>query len=77
MNVDALILFLVLVAGLLAITIFFYGGELVLHWLEKPASSQALASSAGQPVPGSTGAGAPDAIPAADRFDDDGSYQIS
>ena len=34
MNVNALTVFLVVLGELLAITIFFYGGRLVLHWLE-------------------------------------------
>lgn len=76
MNVNALILFLVLLGGLLALTIFFYGGEVVLHFLEKPDSTQALGSGRPQTQISAEPA-ASDAVSAADRiaadrFDDDG-----
>jgi hypothetical protein len=48
MNLNVLTLFLVLLAALAAITVFFYGGALVLRWLEEPDSRQALANSAEQ-----------------------------
>jgi hypothetical protein len=72
MNLDALIMFIALLGGLLAITIFFYGGQMVLHWLEMPASPQALAGFRRQTAPGFTNADAADIIMATDRFDDDG-----
>ena len=34
---------LALIAVLLTISVFFYGGQLVLHWLETPDSPQAIA----------------------------------
>lgn len=38
-----MIIALALIAVLLTITAFFYGGQLVLHWLETPDSRQAIA----------------------------------
>ena len=37
-----------LLVGLLSITAFFYGGQMVLQWLEMPDSPQALGSFVGQ-----------------------------
>jgi hypothetical protein len=48
MNLNVLTLFLVLLGALAAITVFFYGGALVLRWLEAPDSRQALANDAEQ-----------------------------
>jgi hypothetical protein len=72
MNVDALIVFLVLLGGLLAIPVFSYGGHVVLHWLRMLHPSQVLVSSTGGTAPK---ADAADAKPALDRLDDDGGNQ--
>jgi hypothetical protein len=45
------LILVVLLAGLLSITAFFYGGQMVLQWLEMPDSPQALGSFVGQFVP--------------------------
>ena len=76
MNLNALILFMALLGGLLAITIFFYGGQMVLHRLETPDPLQALAGFQRQTAPGFKVADAADMIMAIDRFDDDGGNQI-
>ncbi len=45
MNLNELIFFLLFVmGGMLIITVLFYGGKIILHWLEMPDSAQALAS---------------------------------
>jgi len=76
MNLNALILFIVSLGGLLAITIFFYGGQMLLHWLETPDPPQALAGLRRQKAPGFIDADSADMIMAIDRFDDDGGNQI-
>jgi hypothetical protein len=45
MNLNEMILLLLFImGGMLTITISFYGGKMILHWLEMPDSAQALAS---------------------------------
>jgi hypothetical protein len=51
MNLDVLTVLLALLGGLVAITMAFYGGALVLRWLEMPDSPQALASPVVQTAP--------------------------
>jgi hypothetical protein len=75
MNSDALITFLVLLGGLLTITIFFYGGQVLLHWLEVADSPQALASFVKPTTQNSRREYEADAISALNRFDDDGGNQ--
>jgi hypothetical protein len=75
MNSDVLITFLVLLSGLLTVTIFFYGGQVLLHWLEMAAPPQALASFVRPTTQNSTREYAADTISALHRFDDDGGNQ--
>jgi hypothetical protein len=62
-STEVLNVFLVLIIGVLAITMVFYGGELVLRWLEKADPPRFVADSAGEPGAGSTNAGASGAKP--------------
>jgi hypothetical protein len=48
MDSDVLTIFLALLGAVAVITAFFYGGALVLHWLEVPDSPQTLAMAAEQ-----------------------------
>lgn len=75
MNSDALIMFLVLLGGMLTITIFFYGSQMLLHRLEMADTPQALASFVRQTTQKSRHEYAANTISALDRFDADDSNQ--
>jgi len=72
MELDALILFLVLLAGLLT---FSYEGYRMLREPGTPSSPKSLAGSARQTVTKLTNTDATDAKRAMERFDDDGGSQ--
>ena len=49
MNLNEMIpVLLAMISGPLVVTVFFYGGQQVLRWLETPDSVQALASFVGK-----------------------------
>jgi hypothetical protein len=58
------LIMITLIAGLLSITAFFYGGHLVLQWLEMADSPGAGGSFAGRPGPKLAVAHAPGAVQA-------------
>lgn len=70
MNVNALILFLVMLGGLLLVPLFSYGGQ-ALDWLRAPSALRALA---GRTAPGYAEAEAARKS-ALDRLNDDGGNQ--